>query len=107
MDRSRIEYWPAHLQSVFAVVGRSMGERRLAPDVLQAMPDACGSVVAGHRASVTHVCGKRPGPRSGHYIVTIAGPRINARWRFRSVELEKLSRRVVQTVSRLDETARE
>ena len=107
MDRSRIEYWPAHLQSVFAVVGRSMGERQLAPDVVRAIPDACGSVVAGHRASVTHVSGKRPGPRSGHYIVTIAGPRINALWRFRTAELEKLSRTVAQTVSRWDETARE
>jgi hypothetical protein len=83
---------------VFALVGKSMGERRIAPDVLSAIPDACGSVVAGHRVNVTYVSGKRAGPRTGHYVVTIAGNRINARWRFRSSELEKLSRSVAKAV---------
>lgn len=100
MDRDRLEYWPAHLQSVFAVIGRSMGDKRLLPDVLATLPDTCGAVVAAHRATVVYVAGKRAGPRSGHYIVTIVGPRINACWKFRSIDLEKLSRAVAQAVGR-------
>jgi hypothetical protein len=99
MDRNRIEYWPAHLQSVFAVVGKSMGDRRLVPDVLNCIPRARGGILPGHAVAVTYVPGKRPGPRSGHYLVGIAGPRINARWRFRSSELEKLSRSVARAVA--------
>jgi hypothetical protein len=100
MDRDRLEYWPAHLQSVFAVIGRSLGDKRLVPDVLDSLPGACGSIVAAHRVTVAYVRGKRAGPRSGHYIVTIVGPRINACWKFRAIDLEKLSRAVAQAVGR-------
>ena len=99
MERARVEYWPAHLQSVFAVIGKSMGEKRLAPEIIERIPSDCGRVVAGHQVSIAHVSGKRPGPRSGHYRVTITGARINACWTFRSSELEKLSRALARAVS--------
>ena len=59
-----------------------------------AIPDAPGRVVAAHRLAIEYVTGKRSGPRAGHYIVTILGPRINACWKFRPIELEHLARLV-------------
>jgi hypothetical protein len=106
MDRTHIEYWPAHLQSVFAMVGKFIGDKRLMPDMVGALPDACGSIVAGHRVTVCHTPGKRAGPRTGHYVVTVAGPRINARTRLRPFELEKLSRAVARALARRTEDHR-
>jgi hypothetical protein len=100
MDGRRIDYWPAHLQSVFAAVGKTMGDRRLVPDMLAAIPDAPGRVVAAHRLAIEYVTGKRSGPRAGHYIVTILGPRINACWKFRPIELEHLARLVTDSLAR-------
>jgi hypothetical protein len=100
MDGRRIDYWPAHLQSVFAAVGKSMGDRRLVPEMLASIPNATGKVVACHRLTIEYVAGKRAGPRTGRYIVTIVGPRINACWRFRPIELEHLARLVTQSLSR-------
>jgi hypothetical protein len=106
MDRTHVEYWPAHLQSVFAMVGRSLGEKRLTPDIVGALPAACGAIVAGHQVCVSHVPGKRAGPRTGHYVVAITGPRINARVRLRPFELEKLSRSVARALGRKTEDHR-
>ncbi|HLK25069.1 MAG TPA: hypothetical protein VKT30_10450 [Caulobacteraceae bacterium] len=100
MDSRRIEYWPGCLQSVFRAVGSSMGDRRLAPGMLDSIPADRGKLVAGHRVSIGYMNGKRPGPRSGHYIVTIEGPHINACWRFRPIELERLAREVTHTLAR-------
>jgi hypothetical protein len=100
MDGRRIDYWPAHLQSVFAAVGKSMGDRRLMPEMLASIPDGRGKVVAGHRLAIEYVMGKRSGPRAGRYIVTILGPRINACWKFRPVELEHLARMVTISLAR-------
>ena len=77
-----------------------MGERRLAPDMLAVIRDACGKLVAGHRVAIDYINGKRSGPRSGHYIVTILGPKINACWKFRPIELERLSREVTRSLAR-------
>ena len=104
MDRDRVEYWPAHLQSVFAVVGKRMGDKKLVPTMLSKLPDSRGAIVAGHGVTVVHAPGKRVGPRSGHYVVTIIGPRINACWKFSRGELERLSRSVAKAVGRKCET---
>jgi hypothetical protein len=94
MDRTRLEYWPAQLQSVFAVIGKSMGDKRLMPDMARGVPTTRGAVVAGHEVQIAYVLGKRTGPRCGHYVVTVLGPKISACWKFRPTELEKLSRSV-------------
>lgn len=99
MDRRRIYYWPDHLQCVFAAVGKAMGDRRLVPAMLASIPDDRGRVVAGHQLAIRYVTGKRSGPRAGHYIVTLLGPRINASWRFRPIELEQLARLVTQSLA--------
>jgi hypothetical protein len=98
MDRDRIEYWPAYLQSVFAAIGRAMGERKLTPAVVQALPSGRSAIVAGHQVSVAHSPGRRAGPRTGHYVITVTGGQINVCWRFRAFELEKLSRHVDRAV---------
>ncbi len=100
MDSRRIEYWPACLQSVFAAVGKSMGDRRLAPDMLAWIREAPQKLVAGHRVNIDYVTGKRAGPRAGHYIVTILGPKINACWKFRPTELEQLAREITRSLAR-------
>jgi len=104
MDRDRVEYWPAHLQSVFAVIGKRMGDKKLVPTMLNSMPETRGAIVAGHGVTIAHAPGKRAGPRSGHYVVTIVGPRINACWKFSFRELETLSRSVADAVTRKCET---
>jgi len=94
MEHRQIYYWPSYLQCVFAAVGRATGGRRLVPEMLAAISDERGRVVAGHRLSIAYVTGKRSGPRAGHYILTIQGGRINACWKFRPIELEQLARLV-------------
>jgi hypothetical protein len=100
MDKDHIEYWPAYLQSVFAAVGRVLGDRRLKPEIACTIPAARGAIVAAHKVDLAYRPGKRGGPRSGHYVVTITGGQINACWRFRSVELETLARRIDRAVGR-------
>ncbi len=100
MHTRRLEYWPGHLQSVFRAIGMSIGERRLVPAMLASIPDDRGRIVAGHRVTIGYVTGKRSGPRSGHYIVTILGPQINACWKFRPIELEQLAREITRSLAR-------
>ena len=102
MDRTRLEYWPAQLQSVFAVIGKSMGDKRLMPNMARGVPSTRGAIVAGHEVQIAYVLGKRGGPRSGHYVVTVLGPKISACWKFRPVELEKLSRSVSRALGQAD-----
>jgi hypothetical protein len=99
MDRRRIYYWPDYLQCVFAAVGTAMGDRRLVPEMLASIPPDRGRVVAGHWLDIRYVTGKRAGPRIGHYILTLQGPRIDACWRFRPIELEHLARSVTQSLA--------
>jgi hypothetical protein len=99
MGRSQIYYWPDYLQCVFAAVGRAMGDRRLVPDMLASISDDRGRVVAGHRLAIQYITGKRSGPRVGHYILTMEGPRINACWKFRPAELEELARLVTPSTA--------
>jgi hypothetical protein len=98
MDRDHIEYWPAYLQSVFAAVGRAMGERKLTPAILNAVPEGRSAIVAGHQVSIVHAPSPRGGPRTGYYVITITGGQINVCWRLRTVELETLSRHVDRAV---------
>jgi hypothetical protein len=77
-----------------------MGERRLVPDMLVSIPGDRGSIVAGHRVTIEYLSGKRSGPRSGQYIVTILGPQINACWKFRPIELEQLAREITRSLAR-------
>ena len=77
-----------------------MGDRRLVPAMLASIPDDRGRIVAGHRVALGYVTGKRPGPRSGHYTVTILGPQINACWKFRPIELEQLAREITRSLAR-------
>ena len=81
-----------------------MGDKKLVPTMLSTLPDGRGAIVAGHGVTVVHAPGRRAGPRSGHYVVTIVGPRINACWKFSFRELEKLSRSVAGAVMRKCET---
>jgi hypothetical protein len=94
----QLEYCSAELQAVFAVIGKLIRDKPLAPDVLNSIPNTPGSIVAGHEVVINYVSGKRAGPRTGRYGVTICGPRFNARWQFRPFELEKLSRSIDQTI---------
>lgn len=77
-----------------------MGDRRLVPQMLKSIPDGHGRIVAGHRVTIGYVPGKRAGPRSGHYIVTVLGAHINACWKFRPIELEQLAREVTRSLAR-------
>lgn len=92
MNRTHVEYWPAYLQSVFATIGKSLGEKRLTPAITAMVPGERGRIIAGHDVGIAHIAGKRGGPRSGSYVVTITGPQINACWKLRSFELERLAR---------------
>jgi hypothetical protein len=100
MDRNNIEYWSAEMQAVFAAIGKLIRDKPLAPEVFSSIPNTRGSIVAGHEVTIDYVSGKRAGPRTGRYVVTIFGPRVNASWQFRSFELEKLSRSVDKTIGR-------
>jgi hypothetical protein len=106
MDKCRIDYWPAHLRSVFAAVGKTMGDKRLVPDMLGSIPSTRGRIVAGHSIAIRYASGKRAGLRTGRYVVSIAGPRINADWQFRPFELERLSRLVSRSLGRSGEANR-
>jgi hypothetical protein len=100
MDRDSIEYWSAEWQAVFSAIGKLIRDRPLAPGVVSSISSTLGSIVAGHQVAINYVSGKRAGPRTGHYIVKIFGPRVNAGWKFRPFELEKLSRSVDKTIGR-------
>ena len=103
MDKARLEYWPAQLQSVFAAIGKAMGDKPLMPHMAKAVPSSRGSIVAGHQVQIAYILGKRIGPRCGHYVVTVVGPKINACWKFRPIELEKLSRAVTRALGKASE----
>jgi hypothetical protein len=77
-----------------------MGDKRLVPDMLSSVPSARGQVVAGHSISISYTMGRRAGPRTGRYVISIVGPRINARSYFRPFELERLSRSVSRSLGR-------
>ena len=94
MERHKIDYCSADLQAVLAVIGKLIRNRPLAPELARSIPNTRGSIVAGHEVTIDYVQGKRAGPRAGRYAVTISGPRVKAGWRFRTFELEKLSRSV-------------
>jgi hypothetical protein len=100
MDRNSIEYWAAEWQAVFAAIGRLIRDKPLAPDDVRSIPNTLGSIVAGHEVAINYVSGKRAGPRTGRYVVTICGPRIKSGWQFRPFELEKLSRSVDKIIGR-------
>jgi len=100
MDRNKVEYWPADLQAVFAVVGQSIRDKPLTPETASSIPNTRGSIVEGHRVTINYKSGKRIGPRTGRYVVTIFGPSVNASWQFRPFELEKLSRSVDTAIGR-------
>jgi hypothetical protein len=98
-----LEYCSAELQAVFAAIGKLIRDKPLAPDVLTSIPNARGSIVAGHEVAINYVSGKRAGPRTGRYRVTIFGSRVNACWQFRPFELEKLSRSIDKTIGHPDD----
>jgi hypothetical protein len=100
MAPNKIEYWPADLQAVFAAIGELIGDKPLAPGMASSIPNTRGSIVEGHRVTVNYVTGKRIGPRTGRYVVTIFGPSVNESWQFRPLELEKLSRSVGEAIGR-------
>jgi hypothetical protein len=91
MKPTHVEYWPAYLQSVFAAIGKSLGERRLTPAVVATVPCERGRIIAGHEVGIQHIQGRRGGARSA-YVVTILGPQINACWKLRPFEIEQLAR---------------
>jgi hypothetical protein len=80
------------LQSVFAAVGKAVGKKRLGPETLHSVATGHGCIVADHQVSISHVSGKEAGYKRGHYVIFVAGPRVDGRWRFGSGELEKLSK---------------
>ena len=87
---------------MFAVIGKITGGRSLMPAVIDSIPCGRGSVVAGHQVTVSYHPGKRAGPRSGRYVITIAGQRMDACWMFRPRELETLSRMISHALRRPD-----
>jgi hypothetical protein len=93
-----LEYCSAELRVVFAAIGKLIRDKPLAPDVVTSIPNTRGSIVAGHEVAINYVSGKRAGPRTGRYRVTIYGPRVNVCWQFRPAELEKLSRSIDTTI---------
>lgn len=100
MVQAHIEDLSAELQAVLAAIGKFIRDKRITPEVVNSIPNTRGSIIAAHEVSINYVAGKRVGPRTGRYIVTISGPRVNAQCQFRSFELERLSRLVDETVGR-------
>jgi hypothetical protein len=76
-----------------------MGTKRLALETLKSVATGHGCIVADHHVSVRHVSAKEAEWKRGHYIIFIVGPGVDARWRFRPGELEKLSRAAAQRSS--------
>lgn len=92
MDDDDLQWWPGHVQAMFAAIGRAMGDKRLRPETLRSIPSAFGSILPGHQVTVSHISGKALGRRKGHYELLVEGPAFAGRWRFVSGKLERLSR---------------
>ena len=78
MKRSSAVPWPDDLHLVFAAVGEAMGEGRLRPELLAALPAGVGAILPGHRVIVTHVPKTVSGHKHGHYLIEANGERWGA-----------------------------
>jgi hypothetical protein len=90
-NSQNLDWWPSHVRTIFAAIGRAMGEKRLTPETLLSVPSGFGSILDGHEVSVKHVSGKSLGRRKGYYQIDVEGPRFAGQWKLSSGELEKLS----------------
>jgi hypothetical protein len=98
-DSENSNWWPPHVQAIFASIGHAMGEKRLHPDTLKNLPSGFGSILPGHQVTVRHVpaieFGRR---RKGQYHITVEGPALAGGWRFYSGKLERLSRLAAEQI---------
>ena len=74
--------WPTEIRAVFVAIGDAMNGSRLAPETLAALSKDHGSIISGHRVSVTLLSAQEIRQRRGCYTVTIDGPRIHGTWNF-------------------------
>jgi hypothetical protein len=85
--------WPPHVQTIFAAIGRALGERRLTPETLEAIPKEFGAILPAHLVAIFHVPARDLGRRrKGQYRVRVDGPIFGGGWHFSSGKLERLSR---------------
>src|SRR5579871_6533918 len=93
----RLDWWPPHVQALFAAVGRAMGRGRLHPDTLEALPNGFGAILPGHQVEIVHVAAREFGRRrKGQYRIIVRGPVLGGGWHFSSGKLERLSRLAAQ-----------
>jgi hypothetical protein len=94
-----LDWWPPHVQAIFAAIGQAMGEKRLHPDTLTMIPSGVESVLPGHQVTVEHVSAKDLGRRkTGQYRIRVEGPALAGGWRFYPGKLERLSRLAVNRI---------
>jgi hypothetical protein len=88
-----LDWWPSNVQALFAAVGRAIGEGRLHPTTLEALPKGFGSILPGHQMKISHIPAKELGRRrKGQYRILVSGPAFGGGWHFSSGKLERLSR---------------
>src|SRR5690242_11219984 len=84
---------PPDVQAILAVVARKVGPGRLTPDKVLGIAGDIEAAIRHHHVTLEHrpktPTGVKPHQR-GAYRLTIAGPRIDGVWTFRSGELETL-----------------
>jgi hypothetical protein len=85
-------WWPPHVRAIFAAIGRATGGKRLYPETLKAIPQEFGGILSDHQVTIKHIGGKELGQRKGAYTIEVTGPAYAGRWKFRSGELEQLSK---------------
>jgi hypothetical protein len=95
-DDDNPDWWPPHVQAILAAIGQAMGDKRLHPETLKAVPNGLGSILSGHQVIIEHFPGRVFGRRKGRYQITVEGPAFAGKWGFRSGHLEKLSRAVAK-----------
>jgi hypothetical protein len=85
--------WPPDVQLVFEAIGKAMAGGRLHPNTLKEVPLELGAVVRDHCIYLRHIPKSATGDKTGRYVLELRGSRWNGvEWRFRSGELERLSR---------------
>ncbi len=90
-----LEWWPNHVQTAFANLGRVLGHAQLNPEILERVSR---DGLPNHKIIFEHKPGKELGARKGMYTLVISGPAFAGKWSFLSGLLEKLARAAVETV---------
>jgi hypothetical protein len=91
-DDEDLQWWPNHVQAVFAAIGRAMVRGQLYPGTLAALPTAFGTILPDYQVSITHRSGRELGRRKGDYVLLITGPIFEGQWHFAPGKLERLAK---------------